>query len=76
VLHPLLGKLDMPKCGMHAFRHGRISYLVEHNTPVETIRAWIGHGSDPMVRLYTHLRPDYRRRVLAAIPALFGTKQA
>jgi integrase len=71
-LHPLLERLGIPKCGMHAFRHGRVSYLVENNTPIETIRAWIGHGSDQMVRLYTHLRPEYRKRVLSAIPALFG----
>jgi integrase len=57
---------------MHAFRHGRVSYLVENNTPIETIRTWIGHGSDQMVRLYTHLRPEYRKRILSAIPALFG----
>jgi hypothetical protein len=46
--------------------------LVENNTPIETIRVWIGHGSDQMVRLYTHLRAEYRKRVLSAIPALFG----
>jgi integrase len=74
VLHPLLVKLGIPRCGMHAFRHGRVSYLVENNTPVETIRAWVGHGSDQMVRLYTHLRPEYRKRVLAAIPPLFDNQ--
>jgi integrase len=61
---------------MDAFRHGRVSYLVENNTPIETIRAWIGHGSDQMVRLYTRLRPDYRKRVLSAIPELFGNQSS
>lgn len=70
ILYPLLNKLGIPKSGTHAFRHGRVSYLVECNTPIETIRAWIGHGSDEMVKLYTHLRPEYRKRVLSAIPSL------
>jgi integrase len=70
VLYPLLERLGIPKSGMHAFRHGRVSYLVECNTPIETIRAWIGHGSDEMVKLYTHLRPEYRKRILSAIPTL------
>jgi hypothetical protein len=34
----------------------------------------IGHGSERMVRLYTHLRPQYRSRVLASIPSLVGNK--
>jgi integrase len=76
VLHPLLERLGIPLCGMHAFRHGRVSYLVENNTPIETIRAWIGHGSDQMVRLYTHLRPEYRKRVLSTIPELFGIQSS
>jgi integrase len=70
VLYPLLKRLGIPKSGMHAFRHGRVTYLVECNTPIETIRAWIGHGSDEMVKLYTHLRPEYRKRILDTIPAL------
>lgn len=73
-LHPLLRKLGIPEGGMHGFRHGRVSFLVENNTPVEVIKAWIGHGSERMVRRYTHLRPQYRSRVLAQIPSLIGNK--
>lgn len=73
-LHPLLEKLGIPEGGMHGFRHGRVSFLVENNTPVEVIKAWIGHGSERMVRRYTHLRPMYRSRVLASIPSLIGNK--
>ena len=42
VLYPLLKRLGIPKSGMHALRHGRVSYLVECNTPIEAIRAWMG----------------------------------
>ena len=73
-LHPLLERLGIPQGGMHGFRHGRVSFLVENDTPVEVIKAWIGHGSERMVRRYTHLRPMYRSRVLASIPSLIGNK--
>lgn len=74
VLYPLLKRLGIPQSGTHAFRHGRVSYLVECNTPIETIRAWIGHGSDEMVKLYTHLRPEYRKRILGTIPSLIHSE--
>ena len=73
-LHPLLQGLGLPRGGMHGFRHGRVSFLAENNTPVEVIKAWIGHGSERMVRRNTHLRPRYRSRVLASIPSLIGNK--
>jgi integrase len=73
-LHPLLAKLGIKQGGMHGFRHGRVSFLVENNTPVEVIKVWIGHGSEAMIRRYTHLRPAYRSRILASIPALVGNK--
>lgn len=72
VLYPLLEKLGIPRSGTHAFRHGRVSYLIECDTPIETIRAWIGHGSDEMVKLYTHVRPEYRKRILNTIPSLLS----
>jgi integrase len=73
-LHSLLAKLGIREGGMHGFRHGRVSFLVENNTLVEVIKAWIGHGSERMIRRYTHLRPAYRSRVLASIPSLIGNK--
>ena len=75
-LHPILQALSIREGGMHGFRHGRVSFLVENNTPVEVIKVWVGHGSERMVRRYTHLRPQYRSRVLASIPSLVGNKVA
>jgi integrase len=57
-LHPILEALSIREGGMHGFRHGRVSFLVENDTPVEVIKAWIGHGSERMLRLYTHLHPQ------------------
>jgi integrase-like protein len=58
-LHPLLRKFGLERGGMHAFRHHRISTLVMAGTAVEVIKKWIGHGSEEMIRRYTHLRPDF-----------------
>ena len=52
-LHPTLQALSIREGGMYGFRHDRVSFLIESNTPVEVIKAWIGHGSKRMVRLYT-----------------------
>ena len=67
-------RIGIPQGGVHGFRHGRVSFLVENNTAVEVIKAWIGHRSERMIRRYTHLRPQYHSRVLASIPSLIGNK--
>jgi integrase len=69
-LHPILKKLGIPKCGLHAFRHGRVSFLVENNVPLPMIRLWIGHGSDKMVQRYTHARPEFHAHVIASLPSI------
>ena len=61
-LHPVLQVLSMREGGMHGFRHGRVSFLIENNTPTELIKAWIG--------------PQYRLRVLGSISSLVGNQVA
>jgi integrase len=68
--HPLLRRLGIEQAGLHAFRHGRVSYLIEQDTPVDMIKAWIGHGSEKMIAHYTHRRPKYRSAVLAKVAPL------
>ena len=70
-LHPLLQRLGIKQAGMHAFRHGRVSYLVESGVPRDIIKAWIGHGSDAMIELYLHLRPGYRAAALANVKPIY-----
>jgi len=69
-LWPTLDKLKIPRCGLHAFRHGRVSFLVENNVPVSVIKSWIGHGSEKMIERYTHSRPEFHQQVLAKLPAI------
>jgi len=44
-------------------------------TPIEVIKKWVGHGSEEMIRRYTHLRPDFMRDELARVPD-FASKNA
>jgi integrase len=67
-LHPVMAKLGIEKKGMHTFRHGRVTVLVESGVPMHTIKAWIGHGSEKMVGRYTHHRTEYHRQHLAKVP--------
>jgi integrase len=69
-LWPVLDQLGIRRCGLHAFRHGRVSFLVEHSVPMATIRAWIGHGCDRMVEHYTHSRAEFHAGILAKLPAM------
>ena len=36
--HPLLRWLGIPRCGFHAFRHGRVSHLVERGVSRDLIK--------------------------------------
>jgi len=60
---------------MHGFKHYRVSTLVLAETSIEVIKKWIGHGSEEMIRCYTHLRPDFRRAEFEKVPD-FGPKIA
>jgi len=70
ILHPLLRKLGMKQCGMHAFRHGRVSVLVKMRVPREVIREWIGHGSDEMINVYLHLEDEWQNEALNQVPSM------
>jgi integrase len=69
-LWPILDELKIPRSGMHSFRHGRVSFLVEHDVPIVTIKAWIGRGSEKMIERYTHSRPEFHQSVLAKLPCI------
>lgn len=58
-LYPLLEKLSFEKGGMHGFRHHRVSTLVMAGVSKEVIKDQIGHGSEEMIKRYTHLRPEF-----------------
>jgi integrase len=72
-LYPLLDALKIPRCGMHAFRHGRVSYLVYAGVSRAVIRDWIGHSSDAMIDLYTKKLGQFHAAELAKVLPLLDS---
>jgi L,D-peptidoglycan transpeptidase YkuD (ErfK/YbiS/YcfS/YnhG family) len=58
VLHPLLGRLGIPKDGLHAFRHSRVTQLRRAGTQQDLQKQWIGHSSLRTGDRYRHTLPD------------------
>jgi integrase len=77
VLHPLLKRLGIPKAGLHAFRHGRVTILRKRGTPGDLQKQWIGHSSLQTTDIYshTHQELEYRRQAAsnAALNLVVGT---
>lgn len=71
VLHPILGKLGLPKSGrlLHAFRHSRVTALRKRGTPDDLLLQWIGHSSLAVTDRYTHTDRElaYRRQMADSI---------
>jgi integrase len=69
VLHPLLAKLGLPKAGMHAFRHSRVTMLRKNGTPADLQRQWIGHSSLKTTDRYSHTDQEleYRRKAASRV---------
>ena len=66
VLTPLLRKLNIPKAGLHAFRHSRVTMLRKNGTPDDLQRLWIGHSSLRTTDRYSHTDQELEYRRLAA----------
>lgn len=67
-LWPILDTLEIPRCGLHAFRHTLSSLLVESGAPVSVAQAQLGHA-DPKVTLgiYSHVVGDSQRLAVEKI---------
>ena len=69
VLHPLLKRLEIPKAGLHAFRHSRVTMLRKNGTPEDLQKQWIGHSSLRTTDRYSHTDQELEYRRLAASKA-------
>ena len=69
VLHPLLVKLGIPKAGLHAFRHSRVTLLRKNGTPADLQKQWIGHSSLKTTDRYSHTDQEleYRRNAASRV---------
>jgi integrase len=69
-LNKLLKQLNLPKAGLHAFRHGRVSVLQASGVPGDLVKEWAGHSNLQTTSRYTHFQDDFRRQIASQV-ALF-----
>ena len=72
VLHPILAKLGIPKAGLHAFRHARVTMLRKNGTPADLQKLWIGHSSLRTTDRYSHTDQELEYRRNAAVKVGLG----
>src|SRR5262249_14760650 len=61
VLHPICDRLRIPRGGMHAFRHGRVSHMQQHNVPPDFTKNQVGHSSLRTTSGYTHFSDVFKK---------------
>jgi integrase len=66
-LNELLRDLKLPKAGLHAFRHGRVSVLQAMGVPGDLVKEWVGHSNLQMTSRYTHFQDDFRRQIASQV---------
>jgi integrase len=62
-LHPILKKMGREKCGFHAFRRFRASWLRKNRVPWDLEKMWMGHAHKDLTDQYAEqLREDVKYR--------------
>jgi len=64
VLYPICDRLKIPRGGMHAFRHGRVSHMQQNHVPPDFTKAQVGHSSLRTTSGYTHFSEAFKREIV------------
>jgi integrase len=56
--HPLLKTLGIPRCGFHAFRRFRVTFLRKTICPDGLLKFWMGHANKDETDRYDRVRED------------------
>ena len=65
-LYPVLDELKVAKCGFHAARRFRTTWLRKCRAPEDLIRFWLGHANRTVTDGYSQLSSDTEYRLLVA----------
>jgi integrase/recombinase XerC len=66
-LHEVLHLLGIPRGGLPAFRHGRVSVLQARGVPGDLTKEWVGHSNLQTTSRYTHFSDEYKRKIAHAL---------
>jgi integrase len=69
-LWPILDKLKIPRCGLHAFRHTVASILVDSGAPVTVAQAQLRHSDAKTTLGYAHSLDDSQRRAMEKVASI------
>jgi integrase len=78
-LKPVLRKLGIPSAntGLHAFRHGLATELVESNAPLSVLQKQMRHADiATTLRIYTHAIPQSQRDAMEQLGAVQSLRQS
>jgi integrase len=67
VLKPVCRELKIPIGTTHAFRHGRVSVLMQNQVPSLLIKEWVGHTSLKTTEKYGHFAGAYKQKVASEL---------
>jgi len=66
-LWPILDVLDIPRCGLHAFRHSVASVIVDAGYSPEVAKQQLRHTDARTTLNYIHLRGGITERAMADV---------
>jgi hypothetical protein len=66
-LYPPLGKLEIERCGFHAFRHGNETVMVQENVPMALRQDRLGHSDARTTMMYSHVVSEDGRILVAKL---------
>src|SRR5260370_39929674 len=66
-LWPILDALDIPRCGLHAFRHSVASFIVDAGYSPEAAKQQLRHTDARTTLNYIHLRGGITERAMADV---------
>ncbi len=65
-LRIILSQLKIPPAGMHAFRHGAVTRLLDSGAPIHVVRAVVRHADIRTTERYSHAQADALRTAINA----------
>lgn len=69
-LYPILDKLQIPRCGFHAFRHGNETVMDQENVPMAVRQSRLGHSDMRTNMMYTHVASEDGKQFAAKLGQL------
>jgi integrase len=66
-LWPILDALNIPRCGLHAFRHSVASFIVDAGYALEVAQQQLRHSNARTTLGYVHLRGGITERAMADV---------